>query len=59
MVYFSEKSNNGIDGNWNHLENVTVETVEENKPRSVEIKITNPYFFTFFLKKGTVYISGQ
>jgi hypothetical protein len=58
-VYLSNKPNNSDDGNWQHIEYMTRKKNYTKQPRNITIKITNDYFFDFFVKDyhGTQSIS--
>ena len=45
-LYLSNKANNGKDGNWAHVENIT-KNVQDKVSRTFEIDITNNDFFSF------------
>ena len=56
-IYLSEKPNNSNDGNWDSLKKITMKRGEENQPKTVEIDITNDFFFDFISIKGVSYIN--
>ena len=55
MVYLSKKANNADDGKWNS------KVLEKKSGQEVVIKITNDFFFNFFLSQGIswLYCDGK
>jgi hypothetical protein len=51
-LYLSARANNSDDGNWNHIENITMKIGEQEEQKTVKINITNDDFYSFFLHEG-------
>ena len=49
-LYLSVRANNSEDGNWNHLENITMKIGGQAEQRTVKIYITNDDFYSFFFE---------